>query len=420
MLRDNITLELLPGAVIFASEDSSDYPEGIYFKHVGNKKTDSYNETRFAALLCCKNASNVTIRGGLLAANDIAFFIKKDLDPDGFEPALQAPAWYGYKVARERVMMLLIENSKNVTVEDLRIEDYPAYAVWALSSENIRFNKVSTKGKKYLINTDGLHIASCKNVTISSCILECGDDCIAIDANEDTECRDIAVTGCVFDTSVHAIRVYTGIDHNRLPAPERIVRNVVISSCTVTDAAGVFNVNAEDGIVENVSITNVNATASAEGTSFLISTKDGSARNIRISGLTVIGNGCGMIHAGAKGEISGVRIYDSDFVITPKTKLHAQFELMPLDYPKHCHFYPSNFYFKRATDVMIKDVTVKWNAPIYSDSWSAKRRAALISRIAPIELSVLEPETLEAFLMVDCDNITKENVIAPDFDAKAF
>lgn len=416
ILRDNITLELSHGAEIVASDDASDYDYSIYFpENYSKKKTDAFVEKRFMGLICCKNVKNVTIKGGALVANDVSYFEKRELKGKAFEPALQAPAWYEYKISRERVAMILCENCENLTFEDVRIEKYPAYAAWAIGCDTVRVKSVSTKGRKDLINTDGFHFSECKNVFVSSCVFECGDDCIAIDPGAHGQSRDVVVTGCVFNTSVHAVRIYTGIDAVA-NGMERSVKNISVSACTVTDAAGILNINAQDGIIENISMTDVTATLDAEGTSFLISSSDGKVENVRISGLVMKGNGCGMIHASKKGEISRIRITDCEFVITPKTKLHAQFEFMPLVFPRHCHFFPIAFHFERACDVIVKDIRLGWTAPIYSDSWESTRKQALIEAIKPTDISVLEPKHLEAFKIIDCENIWIKDSVCPDFD----
>ncbi len=416
MLKDNITLELSSGAEIVASEDEKDFEYKIDFsENYAEKKDGAYKESCFPGLLCCQNVKNVTLRGGVISANDISYFEERDTEGNSFEPALQAPAWYMYKVARERITMILCNNCENLRIENMRIQSYPCYAAWIVGCDNIRVCGVDVKGRKDLINTDGFHFSECKNVMISSCVFECGDDCVAVDAGAHGECRDVVITNCIFNTSVHAVRVYTGIDA-KASDRTRSVRNVSISCCTVTDAAGVLNINAQDGTIENVSMTGINATLDAEGTTFLISTQNGDIHNVRISNINVKGNGCGMIYAESKGDISRVRISDCDFVITPKTKLHAQFDLMPLTFPRHCHFFPMNFHFERAENVRVKDVCLTWTAPVYSDSWSKTRKDAFEKRISPTPISALEPKRIEAFKLVDCANIAVENSVCPDFD----
>ena len=416
VLSDNITLELLPGAELLASDDINDYPIAMDFpESFAEKNDDALREKRFPCLICCKNAKNVTIRGGKLVGKDISFFEKRNVDEKDYEPALEAPAWFMYRVAKERISMIICKGCQNLRIENVCIESYPCYCAWLIECENIRVSGVDVRGKKYLINTDGFHFADCRSVMISGCYFECGDDCIAIDAHEKGHARDFTVTNCIFNTSVHAVRVYTGID-SMMEGKNRSVRNVIISNCTVKDAAGVLNINAQDGVIENVAMSDINATLDAEGTTFLMSTQNGEIHNVRISGFNVKGNGCGMIHAEKKGDISRVSITDCNFVITPKTKLHAQFDLMPLKFPRHCHFFPIAFHFERAVDVWMKDMHLVWTEPEYSDSWELSRKTALEKRISPTPLSVLEPHHLEAFKLIDCENVEIKDSVCPDFD----
>ncbi len=74
------------------------------------------------------------------------------------------------------------------------------------------------------------------------------------------------------------------------------------------------------------------------------------------------------------------------------------------------------FHFERACDVLVKDLRLSWTKPIYSDSWKPERKEALVKRISPTDISVLEPHHLEAFKLIDCENVQIADLVCPDFD----
>lgn len=418
LLRDNVTFQLEPGAELFASTDPDDYD-------LGTGRTDCrYRDengnglhTILAALLCCRNVKNVVIRGGRLFSDDEAFWTDKHTPGTDYEPAVGAEAWYYYEPKPFRMAMITCEECDNITVENVRIDSYPVYAGWFLGCSRMTFRSLDICGRQNGLNTDGLHFSSCRNVRITDCNFVCGDDCVAIDGNHHGPGCDFTVANCHFDTSVHAVRIYSGLDPKmRETGIKSEVHRVTITNCTVAEAAGVFDINADGGELTDIIASNIVAHQSREGALFMISSqKGGTIRRVSFSGITADTNGCGMIWASHRGEITGVRIADATLSVTPKTKLQAQPALKNEYFPNHCHFKPNHFYFYNAEDVTVRDVTVRWNAPLYSDTWKADRVQRLEKLIAPLSVSDLEPRHLKAFELVDCASVRLLDNDAPDF-----
>lgn len=65
---------------------------------------------------------------------------------------------------------------------------------------------------------------------------------------------------------------------------------------------------------------------------------------------------------------------------------------------------------------MVKNVYLKWNAPVYSDSRDEHKREALVKRISPKPLCVIEPRHIEAFKLFDCEYVRIEDCVCPDLD----
>jgi polygalacturonase len=128
--------------------------------------------------------------------------------------------------------------------------------VHLLTCENVAIRNVTILNPWFAQNGDGLDIESCRNVEISDCFLDVGDDAICLKSGKDAEgrkraqaCEDIAVRGC---TVLHG--------HGGLVVGSEMsggVRNVHVSNCEFrgTDVGLRFKTaRGRGGIVENIDI----------------------------------------------------------------------------------------------------------------------------------------------------------------------
>ena len=420
-LCDNLIFEMLPGAELHASSDPADYPPSVgSFRSSYRNPDGSQPEGLLSALVCGRNVKNVTVRGGRLTAEPHAYLERKCPEGSEFEPVYEAQAWHYYKQRRPRISMILMEDCEKVTVENLEIAEYPAYAGWFLGCSRVFIRYIETFADQSGINTDGFHFSSCRWVSITDSHFFCGDYCIAIDSNHCGDSTDFTVNGCIFNTSVHAFRIYTGIDPNFTKIDHMgEVKRVTISGCTVEDAAGLLSLSGCDGHVSDVTLSGITANLDREGTAISLATRNGTIRNLHFEGLNLRSNGTMCISAEKKGDIKGITLCSSSFTVTPKTKLDAApGRFASQSFPDHCHFRPSHFCFVRAEDVTLRDVLLRWEAPVYSESWPEERReavAAVLKERFGLTLSELEPRELSAVECVDCEGIRLEDNVLPEF-----
>lgn len=81
-------------------------------------------------------------------------------------------------------------NSKNVLIADIKVTNSPMWNINPILCENVIVRDV--KVIAYGPNNDGCNPESCKNVLISNCYFDTGDDCIAIKSGRDEDGRRIA------------------------------------------------------------------------------------------------------------------------------------------------------------------------------------------------------------------------------------
>lgn len=84
----------------------------------------------------------------------------------------------------------------NITFENVHIKNSANWAFALFGCENVKAEKV-----KVSAGHDGIHITSCKNITINRCEFYTGDDCIAGIDNE-----IVRVSKCILNTACSAFR----------------------------------------------------------------------------------------------------------------------------------------------------------------------------------------------------------------------
>lgn len=153
--------------------------------------SDSIRPRSFSRI---KDASNVEIRGrGIIDAN--GRFLRDK---------------YGDEA---RMRLLLILNSKNVTVDGIIIRDPGSWNTHVLYSENVNLRNIKMLNDIDLSNTDGFDPDASKRVTIDHCFAYCSDDNVAVKTTGSSgflqNAEDIFVRNCVFLTKKSSLKVGT-------------------------------------------------------------------------------------------------------------------------------------------------------------------------------------------------------------------
>jgi len=113
--------------------------------------------------------------------------------------------------ARMRLMMIF--QSKNVSVEGLMLKDPGSWNTQILCSEDVQFKYVKLLNDIEISNTDGFDPDASQRVLIENCFAYCSDDNVAIKITNYSGYRrnveDITVRGCVFLTKKSSLKVGT-------------------------------------------------------------------------------------------------------------------------------------------------------------------------------------------------------------------
>jgi polygalacturonase len=211
-LRDHLTVHLAGGAVLKAVADLAAYPED---RTVSSAWLRHY-------LLEGREVRNVIIEGpGVIDGSGPRFWEDHYINANVLAPK----AW--------RPVVLYLVNSRGITVRDVTIRDGAAFTVWLLGCESVVIDGVTIRNPRNGPNTDGLDIDCCRNVRISNCDLEAGDDCIALKSDgarlgRPMPCENIAVTNCHLSSTTCGVRIgYEG----DAPIRDCVFSNLTFSNC---------------------------------------------------------------------------------------------------------------------------------------------------------------------------------------------
>lgn len=236
-LYSNITLHLTPGAVLKFSTNQEDYP-------VVDSRWEGASREVYMSCIYGEDIENVTISGS------------GKLDGNGHD-------WWDVfrnrhdELKYPRPKLISFERSSRITLKDINIIDAPSWTINPIQSFDITVDNVSILNPANSPNTDGINPESCKNVRISNCNIDVGDDCIAIksgteDADELIVCENITITNC---TMVHG--------HGGVVLGSEMsggIRNVTISNCVFQDTDRGIRLKSRrgrGGTIEDIRVSNV-------------------------------------------------------------------------------------------------------------------------------------------------------------------
>lgn len=288
-LQSNINLHLLQGAVLLFTDDFNEY-KLIEANWEGQPYFRNQNP------ISGHNLENVAITGGgVIDGNGGAWrMVKRSKMTDSQWKKLVASGgvvdekikiWYptesslrgaqtpGAGVAREgasaddfmevkdflRPNLLHLTNSKRILIEDIIIQNSPAWNVHPLLCEDLTVRGVTVRNPWYAQNGDGLDVESCKNVLIEDCTFDVGDDAICIKSGRDQAGRDRGVP--TENVMIRNNVVYHG--HGGFVIGSEMsggARNIWVEDCTFlgTDIGLRFKTTrGRGGVVEHIYIDNV-------------------------------------------------------------------------------------------------------------------------------------------------------------------
>lgn len=159
-----------------------------------------------------------------------------------------------------RPVMVHLVGCRNILLEGICFENSPAWNIHPMLCENLVMRDLTVRNPWYSQNGDGVDVESCRNVVISRCSFDVGDDAICMKSGKNQPGRDRGVP--TENVIVDECTVYHG--HGGFVVGSEMsggIRNIQVSNNLYigTDVGLRFkSTRGRGGIVENIYIRNVN------------------------------------------------------------------------------------------------------------------------------------------------------------------
>lgn len=269
-LQNHITLYLESGATLLFCRDFAEYPpvrtrwEGvecygfsplIYGKDLhdvslmGRGTLDGQGDAWWSAL------AQRRAEGPFTPHTDMELELAR-LNP-GYENAGSGGGGRGMQFLRPPLVQLM--NCRNVRLDGLTHKNSPFWNTHLVYCQDIVIHGVRFQNPPDAPNTDGLDIDSCRNVMISDCAFDVGDDCICLKSGIDEDGRrvgkpteNVTIANC---TMLHG--------HGGVVIGSEIagsIRNVTISNCIFLGTERGIRMKSRrgrGGVVEDIRVSNI-------------------------------------------------------------------------------------------------------------------------------------------------------------------
>lgn len=301
VIKTKTTLQLDAGATLKATDAPKDYlPADVTWEQV----LAGQSKGPFRPFLSGKDLTDVAIVG------------KGTIDGSGEKWWIPAEAARrkvsGYTLPRPNLVVL--NRSKNIRMSGITLLNSPKFHFVPTECEDVLIEDVTVLAPERAANTDGIDPSACRNVKILRCLIDVGDDNIAIKSGKKIPGREFAsenieVADCVFKHG-HGLSI----------GSETVggVRGLTVKNCRFEGTENGLRIKSRrgrGGVVEDITYSNLTMTNVYPALSFACYYQDSSQlkfleedaaqpvtdmtptfRNIRVSNLTATSvKGAGMI-----------------------------------------------------------------------------------------------------------------------------
>jgi polygalacturonase len=239
-LRNRTTIALDVGATLVASPQPSDFLKD------GGDWLKAKSSGEFTPFISGRNLTDVAIIGdGSIDGNGQVWW-------DEAEKARQKVS--GFTLPRPNLISFV--RCKNLRIAGVRLLNSPKFHLVPTECEDMTIDSITILSPERAANTDGIDPSNCRNVKITRCTIDTGDDNIAIKSGRKIEgrefgCENIFVSGCTFKHG-HGMSIGSEVVGG--------VRNVTVTNCTFENTDNGLRIKSRrgrGGIVENITYRDI-------------------------------------------------------------------------------------------------------------------------------------------------------------------
>lgn len=236
VLKSNIDFHVAGGAKLIANPDEKAYTKSAFRQNPGEG----------TIWIGAENIKNLTISGsGKIDGNGISFMGAELEDSYVLKP---------FQTLDPRPHVLTIIGGENIRIKDVHIGNSAYWTVHLVGCNDVVISGITLLNSLKVRNSDGIDLDHSKNVRISDCFIESGDDCICLKNRREFEefgaCENITVTNCTMTSRSCAIKI--GSENMDT------IRQVVFDNCIIKKSnRGVGIQNRDEGVVSDVIFSNM-------------------------------------------------------------------------------------------------------------------------------------------------------------------
>jgi polygalacturonase len=365
-LRSRVCVEIEAGATLFASPDAKAYDYG----QIPTKAALFFGEDLENVALCGQGTVDGQSEYERRPDDFESAFDHKTLMQSSGKPILR-PFPKGFPQRQVFPHLVWLGRSTNVQVTGLKLLRSPNWSIALYGCERAVFDRLYVyTSLKEAVWADGIDLDGCRDVTISNCAIETGDDCIALISENSwgpaLACENITVTNCRLSSASAAVKFSEG---NRLA-----IRHVRISHCVLTNVnRGFVFLALLGGEIADVTLSDLTVACrrfdwfwAGDGQPFHFRIKrvsevnheprqpdepfPGVIRNVTIRNVIARGQGSSPVQGHPESWLDGIRFENV------KLALSAD-RAAPFDQARHA------MHFRWARNVTLKNIAVSWEEP---------------------------------------------------------
>ena len=235
-LQSNVELHVQRGAKILAHPDESLYTESAFRDNLGEGTIWIGGE----------DIENVTISGGgEIDGNGVAFMGPEEKDAYVLKP---------FDIVDPRPHLLTIINCRNLKLTQVTFKGAAYWGLHIIGCHDVAISDLTILNSLKVRNADGIDLDHSKNVRITNCHIESGDDSICIknrrEYAEYGNCENITVSNCTLISTSCAIKLGSENVNS--------INHVTFNNCIIRDSnRGIGIQNRDEGTVSDIIFANM-------------------------------------------------------------------------------------------------------------------------------------------------------------------
>lgn len=276
-IKSNVCVHLDLGATIYGSTNPNDFDP--YEVPTNNLYQDRSHSFFHHSLFHADGETHIALTG---------------LGTIDMQSVWEVKSWFVPEIGREdewcrACKIVALKNCKDVTIRDLTMKNATDLAVYFAGCE-----QVLVTGLKMRVHIDGISPDSCRDVVISDCIIEAGDDGIVMKSSytlgKFRPMENLVISNCVVSSFCSGIKFGTESNTGFI--------NITVTGCVIYNTRlSALALEAVDGaVIDGISISNISMRN--VGNPLLITVQNrgrgpegtplGQIKNVSLSNITVV------------------------------------------------------------------------------------------------------------------------------------